>query len=369
MGRSGGGFGGGGFSGGFGGGSRSSGGFGGGNRGGGRSGSPAGGHGGYGGGFFGFPSIFMPRINVNTGGGHGGQGGQGGPYGPNGSGGPGGSGGQGGSGGSGGGCGLAFIIVAAIALALLLVFCFSDASCTSTTPSTHEREALSQDAALVTPYYTDEDGDWVKNPPKLESGLKAFHEKTGVWPYVYILPNATTTSVSQLQQMAEQLYGQQFEDEAHFLLVFCDNGNGGFNVGYAVGSQAKTVVDSEAIAILADYLDRHYSDYGLSEEEIFSKTFADTASRIMEVTPSPLPTIAACLAAAVVAIVVAVLVVGHRRRKEREAQRMQEILSTPLEQFGDAELEDRAKKYEQTQTSAPHSEQPAALHSEQPPAP
>lgn len=373
MGRSGGGgFGGGGFSGGFGGGGRSSGGFGGGHRGGGRSGAPTGGGHGYGGGFIGFPSIFMPRINVNTGGqpapyGYGQGGGQGGPGGPGGPGNQGGS--QGGPNGS--GCGIAFIVVAALVVFALLFWGFTGASCSSltTTPSTHERTALPADAALVTPYYTDQDGDWVKNPSQLEAGLKEFKDETGVWPYVYILPNGTTSSIAQLQSMAEELYDQLFTDEAHFLLVFCDNGQGGYNAGYAVGSQAKTVVDDEAIAILADFLDRYYNDYSLSEEQIFSNAFADTGKRIMTVTPSPWPIVAVCAAVVVVAVVVAVALKRRHDRKVAEAQRMERILNQPLEQFGDTDLEDRAKKYEQPPNEKPPHEQPPAGSPADPPPP
>lgn len=106
-------------------------------------------------------------------------------------------------------------------------------------------------------------------------------------PYLYILPNGATTSTQDLSRQAEKLYDQLFTDEGHFLLVFCDDGYGSFHCGYTVGSQAKTVMDDEAVGILADYLDRYYSDYSLSEEEIFSKTFSSTATRIMTVTQSP----------------------------------------------------------------------------------
>ena len=88
-------------------------------------------------------------------------------------------------------------------------------------------------------------------------------------PYVYILPNGESTSVSDLKSRAEALYPQLFSDEGHFLLVFCDDGRGGYNCGYTVGSQAKTVMDDEAVSILADYLDRYYNDSSVSEEESF----------------------------------------------------------------------------------------------------
>ena len=133
-----------------------------------------------------------------------------------------------------------------------------------------------------TGYYTDVDGDWIHNPELLESGLHYFEQMTGVRPYLYILPKGTATSTSDLQSCAVQLC-ELFTDDAHFIFVFCDDGEGGYNGCYAVGSQAKTIMDSEAISILADYLDCYYSDFSLSEEEIFSNAFIKTAEHIERV--------------------------------------------------------------------------------------
>ena len=66
------------------------------------------------------------------------------------------------------------------------------------------REKLPADAVTKTDWYTDADGDWVHNPSRLTSGLERFYDKTGVQPYVYILPNGTSTSVDELTARAEQ---------------------------------------------------------------------------------------------------------------------------------------------------------------------
>ena len=146
-----------------------------------------------------------------------------------------------------------------------------------------QRSAAAATVRAETGYYTDADGDWIHNPGLLERGLRYFYQMTGVEPHVYILPNGTTTSSSELQSYAEHLYSELFPDNWHFILLFCDDGEGGYNCGYAVGSQAKTIMDSEAISILADYLDCYYSDFSLSEEEIFSNAFIKTAEHIERV--------------------------------------------------------------------------------------
>lgn len=372
MGRSGGGggfSGGGGFGGGFG---SSGGGFGGGFSGGSGSGGRSVGHGGsgfgggyhgggyYGGGFGGgsFWGGFLGGLMGSSRSGGGGGGAMppqmpsqpSGPQQPGSGGGPGGNGPQPGSSqgkSSNSGCGTVFVIVAAVLLVLLLVVALGGGGCTGANvpASTVERTALPAGSVNETGYFTDEDGDWIHDPAKLERGLRHFYEETGVQPYVYILPNGSVRSYQELQSIAQEKYDELFTDQAHFVLVFCDDGNGRFNAAYWAGAMTGSVLDDEAINIFKAYLSQNYDDMNLTEEEIFSDAFADTADRIMTVTPSPLPIIAVCAAVIIVAVVVFVIVRNRRLARQREAERMQEILNTPLEQFADSELADLEKKY------------------------
>lgn len=248
--------------------------------------------------------------------------------------------------------GLGTLIVILIIL-LVLVMAFTTIAGSSggdIQKSTYAREKLPASAVMETDYYTDQDG-WFSNRNQLIAGMREFYQETGVQPYLYLLPNGSETSVSALTSMAEELYPQLFEDEGHFLLVFCDNGYGGYNCGYAVGSQAKTIMDSEAISILADYLDRYYNDYSITEEQIFSKTFADTAERIMTVTKSPVVPVMVCVTVIVVAVLAFTLVKKRQVQKAKEQKQMEDILKTPLEKFGDQDVEDLAKKYEEKDTT------------------
>lgn len=258
------------------------------------------------------------------------------------------------------GLGCLWILLAMVLLAVLLMVFSGGCSGASGIPdSTVERSAIPAGTAEVTPFYTDEDGDWIHNPQRLEQGLDHFYDETGVWPYVYILPNGYTRSSQQLTDMAEQLYGELFSDNAHFILVFCDNGAGGYNCGYYGGQQTRSVMDDEAVQILAAYLENYYNDYSLSEEEIFSKTFYQTADHIMNKTVNPTIPIAIVGGVIIIAIIVAMLVVHKRETKKREADRMERILNTPLEEFGDKDLEDLEKKYSGNTTPQAQT-QPAA---------
>lgn len=207
-----------------------------------------------------------------------------------------------------------------------------------------ERQALPAGAVVETGYYTDEDGDWIHDAATFEEGLRAFYQKTGVQPYVYILPNGSTAD---LTAFAEEQYDRLFSDEGHFLLVFCDDGDGGFNCGYAMGSQATPVMDGAAIDVLAGNLDACYRNNSLSEEELFSKAFADTADTIMKRDDYATGSIVCIVIVLVPALIYAGVRIARSKREQRERDRelQEEILRTPLEKFGDQEVEELAKKY------------------------
>lgn len=357
MGRSGG-FGGGGRGGGFGG--RSGGGsFGGSRSSGGRSGGIFGGgpgrgsSGGGGGGLFGGGS---------------GRGSGGSPFGGGGgmfrgpgrpSLGPGGGGfgsGSGGPGRMGCGCGTWLVILVVIFIVLFILFSagsvFTGSSGNSDiTTSTVAREALPAGSVNETAYYTDELG-WITNQTELLSGLKYFYQQTGVQPHLYITDSVNgshTPTMDELDTYAHGLYDQLFTDEAHILLVFFEY-NGSYMDRYICGTQAKTVIDTEAGDILLDYLDRNYYDNSMTDEEYFSTSFHDAADRIMTVTRSPWISVLIVFGIVLLMLILFTWWRYAKKQKDIEAKRTEEMLNTPLEKFGDTEAEELAKKYEDNKT-------------------
>lgn len=259
-----------------------------------------------------------------------------------------------GGGGGGGGCGcsgivwaiLTIVIVLAILVTLLPFGMFGGGGSGNITASTIEREKLASGLVQETEYYTDEAG-WISSAKTLQNGMKTFYNKTGVQPYLYILQPDSITSTTELAQKAEELYDELFTDNAHFLVVYCDDTRrGSFNIGVWCGAQTTTIMDDEALSVFVDYLDRYYSDMSLTDEEYFSIVFEKTAERIMSVTKSSVPIIVISISTVVVVLL---LIWFWKKRKEQEAEeakRAEEILKTPLEKFGDKDVEDLAKKYE-----------------------
>ncbi|UWG99359.1 hypothetical protein LPY66_15915 [Dehalobacter sp. DCM] len=252
------------------------------------------------------------------------------------------------------GCGCGTLIVILLILFIIVFILFSIGSIPGSsgssdiTPSSVAREPLPAGAVNETDYYTDELG-WITNETKLLPGLKYFYDKTGVQPHLYItdtINGSHTPTMDEMEAYAGDLYDQLFTDEAHVLLVFFEYNNSYMDY-YISGTQAKTVIDTEAGNILLDYLDRNYYDKSLTDEEYFSTSFRDAADRIMTVTRSPwIPVLF------VIGILVLVIILFSwwrlaKRQKDIEARRTEEMLHTPLEKFGDTEAEELAKKYDQ----------------------
>ncbi len=272
-----------------------------------------------------------------------------------------------------GGCfgNVAFAVVMVVAV-VVMALTVSMGSCSaalvscSATPSSQstaitsdtKREKLSSDLVTETGYYTDVAGDWIYDEDDLLEGMEKFYKKTGVQPYVYILENGSVTDEDELADMAEELYGELFTDEGHFLLVFCDDGDGGYYYGYLVGDDALSVMDSEALSIFAQYLEQYYNDYSISDEEFFSLTYSKTATSIMSAGTLSAGDVAAIVATvAVVVVIVVVLVYNSRKKKqEREAaedeerrRRADDVANTQYKKYEndfDADVEETAKKYE-----------------------
>lgn len=264
---------------------------------------------------------------------------------------------------SGCGCGTTVIIIA-IVLVFLIIMAGGLSTCASTsftssgsntgdiTTSTVEREKLSASLVNETGYYTDETGDFISSASQLTSGLKTFYNLTGVQPYVYITDNVNgdyAPDDETLASFANTLYDGLFTDEGHLLFVYVDLADGDSFDGYIViGVSAKTVIDDEAYAILTDYISAYYYDMSLSNEQFISNAFADAGERIMHVETSAWPYVLIVLG--VIAILVILLVWWKKRKEQKnlEAKQTEEILNTPLQKFGDSDVEDLAEKYEDT---------------------
>ena len=245
---------------------------------------------------------------------------------------------------------LILIFVLCIVLAVLFSVTNTDINMGSdVTRSTVKREPLPRGSVVETEYYTDE-LDWIENRTELTTGMRNFYDRTGVQPHLYItdiIDGSLSPDETQVEAFAYDKYNALFKDEAHLLLIFFDHRNeyDSYNTWYLCGSQAKAVLDNEAMDILLDYIDRYYYDQNLSIEEFFSKAFDDASKRMMEVTTSPWVKVWIVIG---LAALMGILFLWWRRAKQQknlEAEQTKTILETPLESFGDSDINRRAEKY------------------------
>ena len=217
------------------------------------------------------------------------------------------------------------------------------------TKSTVEREKLDESYVTETNYYKDELG-WIGSESTLESGLKSFYEDTGVQPYLYICNNiegdkSGNYTDAQLESFGNDIYNKTFTDEGHVLVVFCEYADSQYRSFCIVGNAAKTVIDEEAREILLDYIDHYYfSDY--DDDEFFSIAFKKAGGDIMRVEKSHAWIVVLVMIVIIGAIIILKQVEKHHDKKLQKLKAEQDILNTPLSEFGDDNVEDLAGKYE-----------------------
>ena len=134
--------------------------------------------------------------------------------------------------------------------------------------------------------------DWVIYEQVLIDGLEEFYGKTGVQPFVLLLPYDTRywkgneIDETVVDSYLNNYYNSHFTDEAHFLLVYFASAEDSITemdgtFYYLCGYEAETVLDDEATDVFWTYLKYYYSDTSHGLEAMIGNAFADTAEVIM----------------------------------------------------------------------------------------
>ena len=240
--------------------------------------------------------------------------------------------------------GLGTLIACLIVFAVVIFSFFMIASDDSDVTSTINREKIENPVAYDNNCIRDEFG-YIENQGKVSKNLKNFYNKTGIQPYIYLKSyDETLTSDSQKDNYAQNWYEQNIDNEDTFLFVYYEDQNPN-EIGYMAyvnGKQVTSVMDSEAVNIFWNYIDRYWTDDSLSTVEVFTKTFNSTANTIMEksTTSNDIIKIICIIVGIVIVIggIIYILRMKFKRDKEK-AKETVEILKTPLDNSG--ELRDK----------------------------
>lgn len=232
--------------------------------------------------------------------------------------------------------GLGTLIACLIVFAVVIFSFFMIASDDSDVTSTINREKIENPIPYDNNCIKDELG-YVENTSKLSKNLKNFYNKTGIQPYIYLKSyDETLTSDSQKDNYAQNWYEQNIDNEDTFLFVYYEDQNPN-EIGYMAyvnGKQVTSVMDSEAVNIFWNYIDRYWTDDSLSTVEVFTKTFNSTANTIMEksTTSNDIIKIICIIIGIIIVIggIIYILRMKFKRDKEK-AKETVEILKTPLD--------------------------------------
>lgn len=232
--------------------------------------------------------------------------------------------------------GLGTLIACLIVFAVVIFSFFMIASDDSDVTSTINREKIENPIPYDNNFIKDELG-YVENTSKLSKNLKNFYNKTGIQPYIYLKSyDETLTSDSQKDNYAQNWYEQNIDNEDTFLFVYYEDQDPN-EIGYMAyvnGKQVTSVMDSEAVNIFWNYIDRYWTDNSLSTVEVFTKTFNSTANTIMEksTTSNDIIKIICIIVGIVIVIggIIYILRMKFKRDKEK-AKETVEILKTPLD--------------------------------------
>lgn len=232
--------------------------------------------------------------------------------------------------------GLGTLIACLIVFAVVIFSFFMIASDDSDVTSTINREKIENPIPYDNNCIKDELG-YVENTSKLSKNLKNFYNKTGIQPYIYLKSyDETLTSDSQKDNYAQNWYEQNIDNEDTFLFVYYEDQDPN-EIGYMAyvnGKQVTSVMDSEAVNIFWNYIDRYWTDDSLSTVEVFTKTFNSTANTIMEksTTFNDIIKIICIIVGIIIVIggIIYILRMKFKRDKEK-AKETVEILKTPLD--------------------------------------
>lgn len=235
------------------------------------------------------------------------------------------------------------IIVSLIVVFVFVVFgTLSQHSSIQT--STIERTKLESSLCKKVDTWYQDDVGWIHDEKTLLKGLKTFYDKTGVQPYLWITDNINgkaKPNTSDFESALQEKYKELFTDEGHLIVCFMESSPSIYATYYWAGSAAKGVIDDEAGEILLDVIDSKYTS-DLSDEEMFSKSFSDAATRMMK---AGYTTKQLMILAAIVLFWAGLFAASYMwvktkaKARAQEAENTQRILNTPIDEIGGSVLD------------------------------
>ncbi len=229
---------------------------------------------------------------------------------------------------------------------------FSGSSDGGSAKSTINRTALTDSAPFVNDCIVDELG-WFDREENTERRLQSFYNKTGVQPYIVLHAyDPALTSDAKKEQWAKDYYEANIPNESTFLYVYFAEQDTDGEIGYMYyvnGTMVSSVMDSEAVEIFWNYIDRYWTS-DMSTDELFLTVFDQTAETIMHVSTTGFDVAKAALIIGGIIVILLLAFTWWKARARREKEKAAEterILNTPMQDLvNESRADELAKKYD-----------------------
>lgn len=191
---------------------------------------------------------------------------------------------------------VSLVLVAIILIIGLVAMLFDSADIVKS-----DKDRVKLDASYVQKvsedWYSDEGHLAIKVPVRekeMVNAMRYFYDQTGVQPYLYITDNLDgnySPLSADFDSFGKKLYSEKFGNDGGHLIVLCVQSADSFSYSFTIdadmyiGTDAASVIDDNAYKIffsyLSEYFDAYYNNNTYEYEEVFTKTFHDSADRIM----------------------------------------------------------------------------------------
>lgn len=181
------------------------------------------------------------------------------------------------------------------------------------------------------------------NETTLISGFKEFYNKTGVFPFLYIIENTPDKSEYKgYDTYQDMLYETLFDSEGNFLILYiAEEDDYYFAAGYDTGE----IIDEVSLDVICDKVNGYWytgdlaKAFGNGLEDASKNIMAKSNGRVIGLT---------IVIGVVVIVIISILFKWWKKKKEQEnieQENLEKILDKPLETFG-SDINDLASKYD-----------------------
>lgn len=200
---------------------------------------------------------------------------------------------------------------------------------------------------------------WIdsSNSSYLEEGFSSFYNKTGVYPFLYVVDNyGDKAARGDFGTYEEKVYADLFGDcPGNLLFVFVSNEESYY---IAAGTGTGSVVNDKTVPnVIQSRITNYWNSSSMDGDlaKIFGNALSSSATQLMkEAETSKLASnnfkVIMIVLISVIGVVVILLILMSWWKKKKQAQkeadeRLEQILSQPLSTFGNEEIHNLGQKY------------------------